>query len=44
MFDTTEALIRRGYSDAEIEGILGGNFKRVLTEIWDVPPRPQPES
>jgi membrane dipeptidase len=44
MFDTTEALIRRGYSDAEIEGILGGNFKRVLSEIWDVPPRSQPGS
>ena len=41
MFDTTEALIRRGYSDAEIEGILGGNFKRVLSEIWDAPPRAQ---
>ena len=39
MFDVTEALIRRGYSDAEITGILGGNFQRVLSEIWDVPPR-----
>ena len=36
MFDLTEALIRRKYSDAAIEGILGGNFKRVLTEIWSV--------
>jgi len=36
MFDVTEALIRRGYSDADIEGILGGNFKRVLSEIWTV--------
>ena len=34
MFDVTEALIRRGYNDADIEGILGGNFKRVLSEIW----------
>jgi membrane dipeptidase len=34
MFDVTEALIRRGYSDADIEGVLGGNFKRVLSEIW----------
>jgi|SRR5687768_6530404 len=34
MFDLTEALIRRKYSDAEIIGILGGNFIRVLTEIW----------
>ena len=22
------------YTDAQIEGILGGNFRRVLTEIW----------
>ena len=34
MFDLTEGLIRRKYSDAEIEGILGGNFIRVLGEIW----------
>jgi membrane dipeptidase len=34
MFDLTEGLIRRGYSDRDIEGILGGNFKRVLAQIW----------
>lgn len=34
MFDLTEALIRRGYSDDHIQGILGGNFQRVLGEIW----------
>jgi membrane dipeptidase len=34
MFDLTEGLIRRGYSNNEIEGILGGNFKRVLSQIW----------
>lgn len=34
MFDLTEGLIRRKYSDAEILGVLGGNFKRVLTQIW----------
>ena len=34
MFDLTEGLIRRGYSDAHIEGILGGNFRRVLSAIW----------
>ena len=34
MFDLTEGLIRRKYSDAQIEGILGGNFRRVLTQIW----------
>ncbi|HEX9660066.1 MAG TPA: membrane dipeptidase [Rhodothermales bacterium] len=35
MFDLTEGLIRRGYGDQEIEGILGGNFKRVLGQIWN---------
>ncbi len=34
MYDLTEGLIRRKYSDAAIQGILGGNFKRVLTQIW----------
>lgn len=34
MFDLTEGLIRHGYSDGDIEGILGGNFRRVLGEIW----------
>lgn len=39
MFDLTEGLIRRGYDDPEIEAILGGNFRRVLSEIWTVPER-----
>jgi len=34
MFDLTEGLIRRRYSDSDIQGILGGNFKRVLSQIW----------
>jgi membrane dipeptidase len=34
MFDVAEGLIRRKYSDSEIEGILGGNFKRVLKQVW----------
>ena len=34
IFDLTEGLIRRKYSDADIEGILGGNFERVLSRIW----------
>jgi membrane dipeptidase len=34
MFDLTDGLIRRGYSDANIELILGGNFRRVLGTIW----------
>ena len=36
MFDLTEGLIRRKYSDADIKGILGGNFERVLKQIWAV--------
>ena len=36
MHDLVEGLIRRKYSDAEIVGIIGGNFKRVLSEIWTV--------
>ncbi len=34
MFDVTEGLIRRGYTDEHVRGILGGNFQRVLGEIW----------
>jgi len=34
MFDLTDGLIGRGYSDAEIKGILGGNALRVLGKIW----------
>lgn len=34
MFDLTEGLIRRKYTDADIQGILGGNFSRVLKQIW----------
>jgi membrane dipeptidase len=34
MFDLTEGFIRRGYSDGNIEAILGLNARRVLGEIW----------
>jgi len=33
-YDLTEGLLGRGYSDDDIVGILGGNFIRVLSEIW----------
>ena len=36
VFDLTEGLIRRKYNDQQIELILGGNFKRVLAQIWTV--------
>ncbi|MFN8570621.1 MAG: membrane dipeptidase [Gemmatimonadaceae bacterium] len=42
MFDLTEALIRRGYSDANITGILGGNWIRVLKESWTPTKAPAP--
>jgi len=38
MYDLTEGLIRRKYSDEQIRGILGGNFRRVLKQIWTPPP------
>jgi membrane dipeptidase len=34
IFDLTEALIRRRYSDENITAILGGNFKRLLAGTW----------
>lgn len=34
VYDLTEALIRRGYSDSHIGLILGGNFRRLLAEVW----------
>jgi membrane dipeptidase len=36
MFDLTDGLIHRGYSDRDIELILGGNFRRVLEQIWSM--------
>ena len=33
MFDLTEGLIRRGYSDQNIRLILGGNWRRVIGAI-----------
>lgn len=34
IYDLTEALIRRRYSDSNIEAVLGGNFRRLLGGIW----------
>lgn len=34
IFDLTEALIRRGYSDDNIMAVLGGNFRRLLAATW----------
>jgi membrane dipeptidase len=34
MYDLTEELIRRRYSNANISAVLGGNFMRLLTSTW----------
>lgn len=34
MFDLTEELIRRNYSDENIKAVLGNNFKRLLQNTW----------
>jgi len=34
IFDLTEGLVRRSYSNRNIELILGGNFQRALAEAW----------
>jgi membrane dipeptidase len=34
MYELTAALIRRGYTDDQIRLVLGGNWARVLKEIW----------
>ena len=34
LYDLTDALLRRGYGDENIRAILGGNFKRMLAEVW----------
>lgn len=34
MYELTEGLVRRGYSDDNIRLVLGGNFQRVLSGIW----------
>jgi membrane dipeptidase len=34
IYDLTDGLIRRTYSDEQIRLILGENWRRVLTEIW----------
>ena len=34
VFDLTEELIRRGYSNENIKAVLGGNFRRLLAQVW----------
>jgi membrane dipeptidase len=35
LYDITEGLVRRGYSDAHIRLVLGGNWQRVLGQVWN---------
>ena len=32
----TAGLLKRGWSESDVKAYLGGNFKRVLGEVWDV--------
>jgi microsomal dipeptidase-like Zn-dependent dipeptidase len=34
IYELTEGLLRRGYSNANLSLILGGNFQRTLQQIW----------
>ena len=38
VYDLTETLIRRGYSDEHIGLVLGGNFRRLLATAWTATP------
>jgi len=43
VYDLAEALIRRGYDDAGIEAVLGGNFRRLLGTVWVPAPAKSPQ-
>ena len=34
LMEITETMVRRGFRDKEILGILGGNFMRVANNVW----------
>ena len=36
-FEVVDGLLRRGWTTAEVEGVLGGNFRRALATIWPAP-------
>ena len=37
IYDLTASLVKRGYSDSNIQAILGGNFRRLLASTWKDP-------
>jgi membrane dipeptidase len=34
MYELTAGLVRRGYTDEQVRLVLGGNWARVLKDIW----------
>lgn len=42
VYDLTAALLRRKYSDANVQAVLGGNFRRLLGSTWLEPKRTPP--
>lgn len=42
VYDLTEALLKRGYGEANIQAVLGGNFRRLLGATWKEPKRTPP--
>ena len=45
VYDLTAALLKRDYSEANVQAVLGGNFRRLLASTWLEPKRtPPPEA
>lgn len=45
VFQIADGLLRRGYGAADVELVLGGNFRRALSAIWSEPlPAPEIET
>jgi membrane dipeptidase len=42
VYDLTAALLRRNYSETNIQAVLGGNFRRLLAGTWLEPKRTPP--
>jgi membrane dipeptidase len=43
VYDLTAVLLKRGYSEANVQAVLGGNFRRLLGSTWLEPKRTKPE-
>ena len=35
--ELTDLMLRRGYAEDDVRGILGGNWLRVCSEVWKEP-------